>query len=294
MNSNQNKQTPFFSFNFLTEYTHNYLAVPYQFDQRLKEMLVRFETKGYLDNTMLIVMGDHGNRLKHYAYATEMGKLERWLPFLSIKFPIKIKQTMYHQNAINNKDKLISFFDVYQTLRHYLQLNKNGLYLTKQCEKQFSTNSIKDRNFRGISLLAHIPLNRSCSDAFIPSKVCSCFKQEYLSENEFNKITGVTFKTIGFKVAEYINELLKKERIKCNLFKLSRVVSVKKMIVNNIEIFKLVVVLKPGDAWFEANLNIVNNIIRVHGNPYRLSPYGNQSICMKDPILVNYCFCKLY
>ena len=66
------------------------------------------------------------------------------------------------------------------------------------------------------------------------------------------------------------------------------------MIVNNIEIFKLVVVLKPGDAWFEANLNIVNNIIRVHGNPYRLSPYGNQSICMKDPILVNYCFCKLY
>jgi hypothetical protein len=47
-------------------------------------MLVKFEKKSYLNNTMLILMGDHGNRLKYYAYATEQGKLERWMPFLEL------------------------------------------------------------------------------------------------------------------------------------------------------------------------------------------------------------------
>ena len=125
MNSNENnRKMPYFSFNFITEYTHAYFAVPWQFDDALARSLARLEHKGYLDDTLLIVLSDHGNRLKFFAYATEIGKLEKYLPYLSIRLPKKWRQTSYMSNARHNRDKLVSFFDLYQTLRHYLYINK--------------------------------------------------------------------------------------------------------------------------------------------------------------------------
>jgi len=293
MNSNDfNRKTPYFSFNFFTEYTHNFLAIPWQFDFRLKEMLVKFEKKSYLNNTMLILMGDHGNRLKYYAYATEQGKLERWMPFLSIKLPDMFKNTVYFKKAFDNQNKLLSFFDLYQTLRHYLHINKKGFESEPLCQQQFRTNSNTNRNYRGISIFSDIPVNRSCADAFIPSKCCNCFNNKEITELDFIKHSnGESFLDVSLKVVDHINELTRIERKKCVPFKLNQMISFKRLIINNIEIFKSVIVLEPGTAWFESNFRFVNKLFRLYDNPSRLSPYGNQSICIKDPILVNYCFC---
>lgn len=126
MNSNErNKQTPYFSFNFLTEYTHAYMAVPRQLDESLARTLARLDARGHLDNTLLILFSDHGNRLKFFAYATEIGKLEKFWPYLSVRLPSSWS-SKYASNARENRDKLISFFDVYQTIRHHLFLNKFG------------------------------------------------------------------------------------------------------------------------------------------------------------------------
>jgi hypothetical protein len=56
-------------------------------------------------------------------------------------------------------------------------------------------------------------------------------------------------------------------------------------------------VAQPGDAWFETNLklsshNLKKKILNIHGLPSRLSAYGNQSHCVNDPLLVNYCYCS--
>jgi len=292
MNSNKmNSETGFFSFNFLTEYTHNYFAIPQRFDQNLKEMLSRLDTSGYLDNTMLIVMGDHGNRLKYFAYATEMGKLERWLPFFSIRFPETLKNTIYLQNALNNRKKLVSFFDIYQTLRHYLYFNRFGLNQSDSCQKQFNLNSITKRTSRGLSLFTEIPMNRSCIEAFIPSSVCSCLQEKEIKESEFIEYTGESFLSTSLRLVEHINNLTSSNRYRCAAFKLNQLVSFKKIIVNKIKLFKLVVVLEPGDAWFESKIRMNHNKIEIHGRPSRLSPYGDQSICIKDSLLVDYCFC---
>ena len=154
----EKKRIPYFSFNFLTEMTHMHLAIPKNLDLKLSELLIRMNQNGYLDNTMLILMSDHGNRLNYFAYATETGKLERNLPFLSIKLPKKMRPTPFSANLKNNKNKLVSFFDVYQTLRHFLHVNKYGLEMLKDnnystfCTNQFCTNSFNDRHLRGISL----------------------------------------------------------------------------------------------------------------------------------------------
>lgn len=79
MHTHNPQKAPYFSFNFVTEYTHAYLAVPWQFDQAIVHFLERLDRKGYLDNTMVMLLTDHGNRLKFFAYATELGKLEKYI-----------------------------------------------------------------------------------------------------------------------------------------------------------------------------------------------------------------------
>ena len=293
MNSNKvNRATPYFSFNFFTEYTHDNLAVPPRFDLKLKEMLENFNEKGYLNNTMLILMTDHGSKLTHYAYATEMGKMERFRPLFTLKFPNKFKDSIYLKNALNNRNKLASYYDAYQTLRHFLHLNKYGMDQSESCRKKFSHNSLKERILRGMSLFNQIPTNRTCTNAIIPFNFCSCFIEKSLSEKEFAKKTGLTFETISLKVTEYVNQLTESNRHKCVAFKLNRTASFKQMLVNNLEVFKVAVVLEPGEAWFEAKIRINDDeSIQIDGHPLRVSPYGNQSICIKDSLLVNYCFC---
>ena len=59
-------------------------------DADLKEFLEYMKLKGHLDNTLLLVMGDHGARFST-ARKTLQGKLEERLPMMSLTFPDKIK-----------------------------------------------------------------------------------------------------------------------------------------------------------------------------------------------------------
>ena len=78
-------------------------------------MIETFEKSKYLDNTLLIIFSDHGNRLTRYPIYTSTGRIERHLPFLSMRLPKKLWNTSYFHNAKNNEQKLISAFDIYQT-----------------------------------------------------------------------------------------------------------------------------------------------------------------------------------
>ena len=61
MNEPKNKDTPYVLFSFSSDSTHDDFAVPPNLDLRLKTMLNKFETKGYLNNTLLFLFSDHGN-----------------------------------------------------------------------------------------------------------------------------------------------------------------------------------------------------------------------------------------
>jgi hypothetical protein len=287
----------YFSLNFLTEYTHGYLAIPRQFDFEMRRTLEILSTSGFLDNTMLLLFTDHGNRLKYYSYSTEIGKLEKFMPFLSIKPPKKLENTKFSKNLYNNKHKLVSFFDMYQTLRHYLFMNKHNFdkkfLLEEENRKQFSRNSKLVRHERGISLFENIPANRSCSSALISDSLCSCFKKETINESQFKKETnGVSFSAATELTLNRINSLTEKIRKQCRVFKLKRVVFFKKIFINeHVKFFTSVVVLQPGEAWFESNFKVSNSKLILDRDPVRLSAYGDQAKCIKDTRLVNYCFC---
>lgn len=92
---------------------------------------------------MVIFMTDHGSRhgpLRNTYY----GKLEERLPFFSILVPkwFQTKYPLAYQNLRKNKDRLTSPYDIYQTLKHILNL------------KDFRPGTLKERSislFREVS-----------------------------------------------------------------------------------------------------------------------------------------------
>lgn len=299
MNSFSNKQTPYFTFNFLTEYTHDNTAIPPKLDAYFREKLLEFEKLGYFDKTMFILLSDHGNRLKYYSYASEVGKKERYLPFLSIKLPKLFKNTQYFKTAAGNQKKFVSFFDIYQTLRHFFYMNKYGMEnlenLTRNnqlCETQFRNNSKHIRNLRGISLFENIPVNRSCSDANIPEKFCNCNKEIKMSESEFLKETNFSFYSAGLIALNFVNNLTSTIRKSCIEYNLTTIAHIKKILLTKKTLYTGVFIFSPGEAWIEADFRMIDNKLTLEDMPIRLSAYGEQSHCLKHSLLSNFCYCR--
>jgi hypothetical protein len=285
-----NFQIPYFFYNFFGEYTHDNLAVPANLDMEFRNLLLRLENEKYLENTLLVMFSDHGSRLTLYSFQTQSGKIERKLPFLYLRLPKKLWNTKYHLNAVNNKNKLIGAYDIYQTLRHFLHLNAN--YSRELDNKQFSINNENIRHLRGISLFENIPVNRSCGDALIPGKYCSCLEPFRMSEKEFENETNMKYENAIEFILDYVNTITEHIRDKCVPFSFEKLQYVSNFNLINVSQYQFVVIFKPGDAWFEASVKIDKKILSMDGKVVRLSLYGNQSHCIEDAFLKNYCFCK--
>jgi len=76
-----------FSFNFVTDFSHDSPFMLEHADPVLQPILKRLNRNPkVLNHTVLIVMGDHGNRISKI-HSTFVGEIEERAPFLSIFFP---------------------------------------------------------------------------------------------------------------------------------------------------------------------------------------------------------------
>jgi hypothetical protein len=286
----ENSDIPFFSFNFLTEYTHDQLAVPPDLDNTFHEMLSSYDQKGCFNNTLFIFFSDHGNRLTKFSYQTELGKQEKYSPFLSIRLPNSLHESALFLNAQANRQRLITAWDVFQTLRHFLFLNVKGDFDYRS--DQFRQNKPYVRHLRGISIFEEIPSNRSCVDAMIPDKQCPCYATEKIPVENFLNTTQVPIENATMVIKDYLNNKAGNFRDLCAIYSLDKIVSIKKMLKNKIDIYQFVVIAQPGDSWFEANLVIKNeNNAEIYGEVNRLSLYGKSANCMNNSFLRNFCYC---
>ena len=297
-----NKDISYFSFNFIDEYTHDYMYVPYDLDVKFRNMIVKLEKNGKLDDTFLMIFSDHGIRLRLYGYGTDQGKLEKYNPFISIRLPKILKNTRYFKNSFENQFKMVTFFDLFQTLKHFLHINKYGIEDDiSECNKKFRINDINERNTRGISIFEHINMNRSCLDGLIPLKLCNCLLRTKIDEKEFKLQTNYSFNNLSSYIVDRLNKITENERKKCELFKFDTLKSIELIKITTVDIYEVNILVQPGDALFEVMLKVDENYRKKYNQiklvidtlPKRLSPYGNQSHCINDVTLVNFCFCRV-
>jgi membrane-anchored protein YejM (alkaline phosphatase superfamily) len=112
---------------------------------------------GNLDNTLLVVMGDHGIRYGAIR-KTILGKLEERLPLLSISVPnwFKEKYPDFVRNLQTNTDRLTSPYDLHATLQQILSQSHKKTYSYGQ------------------SLFTEISKSRTCKQAGNPEHFCPC------------------------------------------------------------------------------------------------------------------------
>ncbi|CAI4227272.1 unnamed protein product [Auanema sp. JU1783] len=172
--AHQHKDICHFAFTFITTLTHEDGMLLELLDEHISARLERLHDTGALDNTLSLILGDHGNRigLVQYSYT---GRIEERMPLMAIRLPSSFRRRFPEQyaNFLANKYKLTSNFDIHQTLTDIVEMN-------------FEIG--RTRNGRGISLFDKISANRTCFEASIPENFCTCQQNVKNVTNPVNKL----------------------------------------------------------------------------------------------------------
>ncbi|XP_055903067.1 uncharacterized protein LOC129939183 [Eupeodes corollae] len=300
---------PRFVFSFHGELSHDSINIIGSADDDLVEWLTNLKAKRLLDDTILIVMSDHGNRFSDVRN-TLQGKQEERLPFFSFAFPesFKNRHPQEYRNFQENVNRLTTPFDIHETLLDILNIQSSD-----------DRSATESSNYvpRGISLFKPIPQNRSCASAFIEPHWCAC-----LDWRQINDTSTPLIKKIAQSILTTINDASNSFREVCEPFELKLINWALKLTPHrellkfrknkdidgflpdlssdmdiHEEFYQVQVTLSPGDALFEAsvsyNLKDFQATTKL-SQVSRVNKYGSQANCIYDtnPELRKYCYCK--
>eukprot|EP00112_Aurelia_sp_Birch-Aquarium-sp1_P007332 Seg1798.10 transcript_id=Seg1798.10/GoldUCD/mRNA.D3Y31 product="hypothetical protein" protein_id=Seg1798.10/GoldUCD/D3Y31 len=292
-----------FSLSIISRLPHSKLDRVQLMDKDLANFLNDFKNKGYFDNTIFILFGDHGSRISG-ARASIEGKLEERMPFLSVTVPkwFKNKHADFYASLLNNTNVLTSHYDLHGTLRHMLTYPNTPTVKTGQSL------------FKTIN-----PETRTCKQAGIADHWCPCLGYVSVSTND------LFIRSLAEKSLTFINELVSstaKSREQCHQLRLDELVRAGKVIHNwKMERFartkpnsrcdsclivykkglaskpvtyELVFSVKPSNGMFEVNVKVKNGVVEVDPNISRINAYGHQPDCIASeyPHLRKYCYCR--
>jgi hypothetical protein len=301
---------PQFAFAFLTDViSDGDIAITRAFDENLKKFIERLVKTGLLDNTVLVITGDHGPSFGSSRH-TLRGMAEERLPLLVIALPssFKTKYSQLANNLVANRDRLTTALDVHAMLLHLLNFNA-----TVQDTVGVSNGEM------AVSLLRQIPIQRNCRTAGIAVHWCMCTYFEDVDVT--GGVISAEWQATAEFIVEQINKLLKPGLMHCVPLKLEHIINVKYIIPSDVVIetenkFYLnrrlnnftrrhpgldryqqaTVQTLPSGSTFEATVhfNPITGQRRISGQISRISAYGDESKCIMTtyPELRKYCFCR--
>ncbi|CAI2355405.1 unnamed protein product [Caenorhabditis sp. 36 PRJEB53466] len=148
---------PHFGFTFISSLTHDDPSNLELLDHTLFHRLAFLLRTGVLENTVLIILGDHGNRVHPLNRYTFAGKIEERAPFLNIIVPPRFRR-MYadkYETLKQNSQRVVSNFDLHATLK-------------------FLVDPSKQVDSRGTSLFEVQNSKKSCQDNGVINNHCLC------------------------------------------------------------------------------------------------------------------------
>lgn len=293
-----------FGFAFLASLCHQSFNLVSSGANDIQNFIKWMKNSGKLNDTMLIVMGDHGARFDEIR-STLQGKLEERLPFLSMVLPEWFRQKFpkFAKNLHRNTKRIISPLDLHATFMHILKYPKNPS---------------KSSWTKGSSLFEFLPRSRQCKDAAIPTHFCPCIQFKSISITNTHILIG------AYLTVQHINNKLRKNEDTsrmCYELVLSDILSAVQAMPNtNVQRFKgidggiglgvgkpifneekdlectyeIQLRTKPNMAVYESTVKFVEGRFVILGEISRVNRYGTQSQCITNthPYLRKFCLCR--
>lgn len=296
------KYKPKFIFGFHGELSHDSYNLIGAADDDLLQFLKDLNANRMLENTLLILMADHGHRFANIR-DTIQGKLEERLPFFSFTFPqsFKTQHRQAYSNFLSNVNQLTTPFDIYSTLLSVIHLGSTD---------------VADLKHRSISLFSKIPPERGCAHAYIEPHWCACLEWNQVD------VTNPIVRELGDTLVSTINNYTSGQRHLCAVLSLSKIMWATKMSPNknllkfkknadidgfvpdltsdmkvHKDLYQIKAMLVPGESLFEASITheIKSNKFTLSlSDVSRINMYGRQDGCIENefPNLRKYCYCK--
>jgi len=290
------RDRPYFQFTWATSISHDYLNYPQKVDAEMREGLKFLHESAQLNNTVLIIMSDHGSRYGKIR-ETFQGKMEENMPFLYVVFPTWFKSSYPSaiRNFYQNQQKLTTHFDLHEMLKDLLDLSSLTETEIQRRQRELSATS------RGISLFLSIPSTRTCEDAAIPHEYCVCHSMTpvAVSSNDVEDVVSAAVQKLNTLLARHVqcSQLEKGEITSAYNVGLLQpyAAGLSDKPLEYAVTFKTI----PGKALFEAtvmstsSLGNGSRIWNILGDISRVNAYGNQSHCVDDYTLKKYCYCQM-
>ncbi|XP_046660865.1 uncharacterized protein LOC124354454 isoform X1 [Homalodisca vitripennis] len=305
------RNSPAFLFSLFNEASHDYVNTVGAIDQDLRDFLNASVTEGLFNRTVVLILGDHGNRIDPIRL-TDVGRIEDRMPMVSVVMP-KWTDKIYpgwREALQKNSKRLLSSYDIHgtfldvlstlqkpgsidvQSVFEFEKLKETGLDI--RWAKHFSAKSPE------MSFFQPVPLDRTCSEAGIPDWFCVCqTDQEKLSLDDARSISAAQ------TVVKHFNEDLLHGLTQCATQELTAVESaVMTQHRKHTSEYRVQVMFRtrPGDGVFEASVDVKvtdgREERRVVGELLRINRYGSQADCLpaelraNSTILRGVCYCK--
>ncbi|CAG7667844.1 unnamed protein product [Allacma fusca] len=155
-----------------------------------------------LNNTILILLSDHGSWWRDFKNSQEQAFMEQRLPLLYIVLPKKFqdKYSLATKNLRENSHRLVTLFDVHETMKDLLNLKglSNMNLRVRQKEEFYSTS-------RNLSLFLPVNPNRTCAMAGISLINCACVPRYSTSVSDPGVVSAASsvLKKINGKIRNY-------------------------------------------------------------------------------------------
>ncbi|CAH0404965.1 unnamed protein product [Chilo suppressalis] len=281
------KSSRLFGFFWEVTLSHDYLNYPMAMDYSYEKFLRKLDKSQYLNDTVLVLLSDHGIRWGNIRH-TKQGRLEERLPFVQILLPPSFRENYEYayNNIKQNSRRLTTPFDIHATLMDLIDLNKIKDEIIDSRRKTSYANE------RSISLFLPIPTNRTCKTAAIDDHWCTCYKSRKILDSDKKVIDAAQ------NLVKHLNVLIQ-DQPQCAQLKLDEILDASEMMVGTQherekEWSEIMVVVRtlPGGGVFEATLRQDEAQWMLAGTVSRLNLYGDQSRCVQHYQLKLFCFCQ--
>lgn len=289
--SSGGRRRAYFQFIWATSLTHDKANIGRMGEPHYLEFFTWMQLKGHLNSTVVVLVSDHGIRWGSIR-GTRQGRIEGNLPFLYFIFPpaFRTRYTDALKNLKNNRNSLTTAFDTYHTFLDLAELSRiENSEITKRSSELAKNSSALPR---GISLFLPIPLSRRCQDAAVEEHYCMCHSTQNRSISDPEVVQGANYAIYA------LNSKISKHSSKCAYLALKSV-QYANQIKSATKSWDLSFSTMPGNGSFDATLvwgpvgNGTEKVWTVSGAISRTNLYGNQSYCMSESEMRNYCYCLL-